>query len=203
MSIDGHRDDGTPQGCGRVECVAAAQRGDRWLGAHLSLEPDGRAHVHHRRELHTNVRTANDIRFAELAQHYDTNPDDFVTAFRYLVDHPIFHRPVRPGALGQTLSDLTADEVAAPPEFIDDDDGLRDMWTHVDRDRYGAAAVALEHGPHLWADNIAADQYAHTPAGGISSHDIALDVEASTYEDAIVALAAKVRARYGHDRSQI
>jgi hypothetical protein len=203
MGLEGHLSDGTPHGCDDPGCVAATERSDRWLGPHLSLEPDGRAHFHHRSELRSKVRADHDAQFAELAQVYDTNPSDFVSAFNYLTEHPLFHRPAHGGASGRTMAELTPDELVGTPEFVDDGDGLRDMWMHVSRDENGAPVVYLEHGPHLWPQNIAADQYATIPAGGTPSHDVTLDVEASTYEQAIVALAAKVRERYGHNRSLI
>ena len=39
--------------------------------------------------------------------------------------------------------------------------------------------------------------------GGTPSHDPSLDVAEPTWEEAIVALAAKVRQRYGDDRAQV
>jgi hypothetical protein len=203
MSIEGHRGDGTPEGCEAEDCIAAAERNDRWLGVHLSLEPGGRAHFHHRSELHASVRADDDARFSDLAVNYDGTPDDFPLSWKYLTSHPIFHRPIPVDAHGRTAADLTEDELTAPPEFIDNCDGLRDMWSFVDRDSLGEVVVELEHGPHLWPADVPATERWNTPASGTSSHDPRLDVSAATYEAAIVALAAKVRSHYGHDRSNV
>jgi hypothetical protein len=177
-------------------------RGDRWIGAHLSLEEDGRVHFHHMGELRTHLRADRDARFLELAEAYDASPEDFVAAWSYLSEHPIFHRPVHSGGRDQVVADLTADELTSPPEFVDDCDGLRDMWMQVSRID-GQVVVSLEHGPHVWPHDVPSSQHWSLPANGISSHDPDLDVRAESYESAVVALAESVRRCYGHDRSRI
>jgi hypothetical protein len=77
------------------------------------------------------------------------------------------------------------------------------MWMRVWREDDGHTRVGLEHGPHLWPCDVNPDQHFCTPVDGMSSHDPKLDVSAPTYEEAIVALAGKVRHHYGHDRFKI
>jgi hypothetical protein len=202
MDVVGHHQDGTVDSCDDAECLAAAARGDRWIGAFLSVESGGRAHFHHNSELHARVRAHHDNQFRQTAAAYDDNPTDFVTAWTYLMNHPVFHRPwygLRPGV---TADELDSDKLAAPPNYIDDGDGFRDLWMHVCLED-GQVVVYLEHGPHLWPHDVPVAEHGNVPADGMSSHDIDLDVRAATYEEAIVRLAANVRSKYGHDRSNI
>jgi hypothetical protein len=202
VNVYGHLDDGTVDICDDAECLAAVTRGDRWIGAFLSVEPGGRAHFHHSSELHAHVRAHHDDQFRQTAAAYDNNPTDFVTAWTYLMNHPMFHRPGYGVRSGATMDELSSEQLAAPPDHIDDSNGLQDLWMHVSRDD-GRVAVYLEHGPHLWPHDVPSTEHRNFPADGMSSHDIDLDVCAATYEDAIVRLAANVRGKYGHDRSNI
>ena len=203
VNIDGHGEDGAPSSCTAESCLAAVERDDRWIGANLSIEHGGRAHFHHVSELRAEVRGAHAARFMELAMAYEGADDDFVAAWAYLAAHPIFHRPVLPTAHDRLALDLTEQELHEVPEFVDDCDGLRDMWMHVSRAADGSATVSLEHGPHLWAKDIAEHDRPFAKANGRSSHDHRLDVSAPCYETAIIALARAVRRHYGHDRSRV
>lgn len=202
-TVPGHDDDGAPTDCVEGDCVAAVSRGDRWISAFASVEAGGRAHFHHRDELHARVRTARADYFTRLAATYDAHPGDFIAAWAYLQHHPIFHRPSWPHGRGRTISDLTEQELAAPPPFVNDEDGLRHLWVHVAREDDGTAVIHLEHGPHLWPENIPPQSHWHTPADGLSSHDLRLNVTEDSYEAAIVTLARRVRVFYGHDRSKV
>ena len=202
MDVVGHHHDGTVDDCVDAECLAAAARGDRWIDVFMSVEPDGRAHFHHTSELHARVRSHHDDQFRQIAAAYDDTPADFVVAWTYLTNHPVFHRPRYGCPAGATGADLPSDILGAVPDHVDDGDGLRDVWMHVSRGD-GQVAVRLEHGPHLWPHDVPAAERRNFPADGMSSHDIALDVCAETYEDAIVRLAANVRSKYGHDRSTV
>lgn len=202
MDVAGHHEDGTVDDCVDAECLAAAARGDRWIRAFLSVEPGGRAHFHHTSELHARVRAHHDDQFRQTAAAYDNDPTDFVTAWTYLMNHPVFHRPLYGCPSGATAADLPSEQLGTVPDHVDDCDGLRGVWMHVARDA-GQAAVCLEHGPHLWPHDVPSAERRNFPADGMSSHDIDLDVCAASYEDAIVHLAANVRGKYGHDRSNV
>lgn len=152
--------------------------------------------------LHRQAQHDRDARFASIIAAYDRSPGDVVTAFAYLMHHPLFHRPQWPSPQ-RTAAELTAAELGAAPEFVVDDDGLRDLWVHIDRDGDGRVVVLLEHGPHRWPEDVHGSQRQHTPCGGTSSHDPQLDVAADGFEAALVRLAALVRARYGNDRSKL
>jgi hypothetical protein len=54
----------------------------------------------------------------------------------------------------------------------------------------------------LWPLDVPAQHRAGLRVG-TPSHDPSLDVVEPTWEEAIVALAAKVRQRYGDDRAQV
>jgi hypothetical protein len=203
MTAAHHTDGGAPDGCSEPDCLAALERGDRWIGPFLSVEPDGRAHFHHRDTLQKRVRANSAAQFDAVAATFELNPTDFVYAWRYLTEHPIFHRPIwMPGA-GRTIEDLTEEELAGPPRFVDDSAGLQDMWMHIERDTEGETIIYLEHGPHLWPENIPTTEHWCTPADGIASHDLRLNVSANSYEEAIIALAGRVRDVYGNDRARV
>jgi hypothetical protein len=61
----------------------------------------------------------------------------------------------------------------------------------------------MEHGPVLWPLDVPAQHREGLRVGGIPSHDPSLDVARPTWEEAIVALAANVRERYGDDRARV
>jgi hypothetical protein len=61
----------------------------------------------------------------------------------------------------------------------------------------------MEHGPVLWPLDVPAQHRTGLRVGGNPSHDPSLDVAEPTSEEAIVALAAKVRQRYGDDRARV
>jgi hypothetical protein len=61
----------------------------------------------------------------------------------------------------------------------------------------------MEHGPVLWPLDVPAQHRTGLRVGGTPSHDPNLDVARPTWEEAIVALAAKVRERYGDDRARV
>jgi hypothetical protein len=61
----------------------------------------------------------------------------------------------------------------------------------------------MEHGPVLWPLDVPAQHRTGLRVGGTPSHDPSLDVAEPTWEEAIVALAAKVRQRYGDNRARV
>jgi hypothetical protein len=205
MDVPGHTDSGSPTTCDDPACAAALARGDRWIGPHCSVEADGRAHFHHIDILHASVRAANEAAFTEIAARLALDPDDFPTAWSYLQRHPIFHRPRLPRHLEVGIDQLCDGDLDAvrSAEMLEDCDGLRDLYMSVTRDERGRTLIVLEHGPHLWFDDIDPARWHHFPAAGQATHDCELDVYAPTYEIAVIDLAAKVRGRYGDDRSRV
>jgi hypothetical protein len=86
--------------------------------------------------------------------------------------------------------------------WLSDSDGL--AYLDVSLGRSGdRLEVRTEHGPVLWPLDVPAQHRAGLRVGGTPSHDPSLDVAQPTWEEAIVALAAKVRQRYGDDRAQV
>jgi hypothetical protein len=61
----------------------------------------------------------------------------------------------------------------------------------------------MEHGPRAVALDVPAQHRTGLRVGDTPSHDPSLDVAEPTWEEAIVALAAKVRQRYGDDRARV
>jgi hypothetical protein len=204
MDLAGHAADGLPATCADPGCVAAVDRGDRWVGPHCSVEEGGRAHFHHRDRLYASVRERRAAAFAELCARLDRDPVDFVTAWTYLRDHPIFNRPRLPAHLDVNVDELDDEALTSvrAPQWLEDSNGLQAMWIHVSRGADGIV-VELEHGPHLWFDDVTLEDWTHFPASGQPTHDPRLDVRAGSYEDAIIELAARVRAAYGDDRSRV
>lgn len=204
MDVPGHDHQGRPVTCADTQCQAALRRADTWIGPHLSVEADGRAHFHHTDALHASVRAARDADFLAVCGRFDADPTDFVTAWTYLSLHPIFWRPLLPATLCVSADQLDADGIhtASDPPTVDDTDGLRDMYMSV-RTIGPATVVELEHGPHLWVSDVERRHWHQFPAQGQSAHDPRLDVTAGSYEDAIVALAARVRSVYGNNRAQV
>jgi hypothetical protein len=209
MDVAGHLPDGSPDGCTDPGCVAAAQRGDRWLGPHLSLEPDGggrsRGHFHHRDILHETVRQQRDDDFVAICARLTDRPDDPAVAWTYLRHHPIFWRPAPPRHLDVDIAELSATDLARATDarWLVDTDGLRNLDLRLGRGDDGTLQVSLEHGPHLWVDDITPGDWTYFAASGQATCDPRLNVQAATYEDAVVALAARVRAVYGDDRSRV
>lgn len=202
--VAGHRVDGEPDGCEDPGCVEAKVRGDRWIGAYLSFGEEGRAHFHHTDVLHVKVQEQRSASFVQTCELFTESPDDFVVAWQYLNAHPIFSRPLLPPHLcvkADELNEEELDQVYNADMF--DEDGLRDMWMTVTRNENDEVEVWLEHGPHLWLEDVAVDHRHWFHTEGQSSHDHELDVYASTYELAVVELANKVRFRYGDDRSRV
>lgn len=202
--MEGHLEAGPAETCTAPGCVAARERGDEWIGPFCSVEPDGRVHMHHTDVLRDRVAARRVEEFADLCAELAERPDDVVLAWRYLSEHPIFHRPVAPPPAGRTAAELTAEELASIGSwFTETDDGMRDAWTSISRAGSGAVVVQIEHGPHLWPTDLQKEDLRTIPAEGVSSLDHRLDVAAATFEEAIVELAARVRAVYGDDRSQV
>ncbi len=61
----------------------------------------------------------------------------------------------------------------------------------------------MEHGPRAVAAGRPGAAQDGLRVGDTPSHDPSLDVAEPTWEEAIVALAAKVRQRYGDDRARV
>ena len=204
VDVDGHTAGGAPDTCTDAGCVEAGARGDRWIGPHCSVEDDGRTHFHHVDALHANAKARRDADFADLCRQLDAEPGDFPTAWHYLQNHPIFHRPELPADLRRFVDELNDSELEEVRNTdVIDADGLRDMWVAVQRDDDGGTVVTLEHGPHLHVEDVNLAQWTRFPAEGQASHDPRLDSTAATCEQAIVMLAAKVRATYGDDRARV
>jgi hypothetical protein len=136
---------------------------------------------------------------------YATTPTDVLAAWSYLTAHPIFWSYVVPNDLADA-DPREVDEAAwsriEAEGRLSDSDGLAHLDVNLDRsgDR---AEVRMEHGPVLWPLDVPAQRRTGLRVGGTPSYDPSLDVARPTWEEAIVALAAKVRERYGDDRARV
>ena len=136
---------------------------------------------------------------------YATNPTDVLAAWSYLTAHPIFWSYLVPSDLADA-DPREVDEAAwariEAEGWLSDSDGLAHLDVNLGRSG-GRLEVRMEHGPVLWPLDVTAQHRTGLRAGGTPSHDPSLDVARPTWEEAIVALAAKVRERYGDDRARV
>lgn len=144
-------------------------------------------------------------RWAGTVSTYAANPADVLAAWRYLTGHPVFWAYRVPGDLAgidpREVDETTWARIEAEG-WLSDSDGLAHLDVSLGRsgDRL---EVRAEHGPVLWPLDVPAQYRAGLRVGGTPSHDPSLDVAEPTWEDAIVALAAKVRQSYGDDRALV
>ena len=205
-TLDNH----DPATCGDPTC-AEVPEGSDWLTMGMSVDPSGRVRFHHHAESRMHLRVYREQAWNELCEQYAANPADFVTAYQWLENHPIFHR-FNPGTGDGTLPADPTERARVIAEVESDDrariadNGLKDAWVSVFHattdDHVGPAGprVLIEHGPHLWASDHD-DEW--TTAGGCSSHDPNVDAIGATYEEAIVGVAKNVAAHYGNDRAKV
>jgi hypothetical protein len=136
---------------------------------------------------------------------FATNPADVLAVWRYLTTHPVFWTYTVPSDLAH-LDPREVDEATwariEAEGWLSDSDGLASLDTSLGRSG-GRLEVKMEHGPVLWPLDVPAEHRTGLRLGGTPSHDPSLDVAEPTWEQAIVALAAKVRQRYGDDRARI
>lgn len=98
-----------------------------------------------------------------LARTWLTKQDDFVYAYRFLNEHPVFWS--------------RRSEVSTQ---WNTDSGLSSMWVHPTRNDKGETVVMLEHGAAV------------PDARTMHYHDMRLDIYEPTYEKAIIELAKRV-----------
>jgi hypothetical protein len=142
--------------------------------------------------------------WTSTAAGYAADPDSMVAAWRYLTAHPIFWSYRVPDGLAGIELSAVDEDVWARIEtegWLCYDQGLADLETSVIGLPDGPQ-VRLEHGPMLWPLDVPAEHRMGMRIGGTPSHDPRLDVSAPSWEQAIVALAAKVRQHYGDDRAK-
>jgi hypothetical protein len=158
-----------------------------------------------RQRNHEHLAALRAEQWAAVVAGYIARPDDVQAAWRYLLEHPIFWSWVLPAH----FEDADASEIDEAAwariearSWLDDSDGLADMHVELSSSD-GATTVAFEHGPVLWPLDVPPGHRAGLRVGGTRSHDPGLDVAEPTWEQAIVALAAKVRRAYGDDRSRV
>jgi hypothetical protein len=109
--------------------------------------------------------------FLQLNEQYEKDPEDWVTAHRWLQHHPAFYHRY----------ELDMNDWAT-------DSGLDDIYQYVSRDDQGGALVTLEHG--TWNDKGRTGQRYVDPR---------LAVTADTFEEAFVLLAKRVRKNFSTD----
>ena len=135
---------------------------------------------------------------------YAANPADVLAAWYYLTAHPAFWTYLVPRDL-TGVDPREIDEAAwariEAEGWLSDSDGLAHLAVNLGRSE-GRLEVRMEHGPVLWPLDVPARHRTGLRVGGTPSHDPSLDVAGPTWEEAIVALAKKVRQRYGDDRAR-
>jgi hypothetical protein len=131
---------------------------------------------------------------------YAANATDLLAAWRYLTAHPVFWTYVVP----TDLADLDPHEVdeaiwarIEAEGWLSDSEGLACL--DVSLDRFGGQAGARVRAVATGCSSTAPGR---ARVGGTPSHDPNLNVAKPTWEEAIVALAAKVRQRHGDDRAR-
>lgn len=143
--------------------------------------------------------------WADTVIAYATNPADVLAAWSYLSAHPIFWSYLVPTDLADA-DPREIDEAAwariEAEGWLSDSDGLAHLDVNLGRSA-GRLEVRMEHGPVLWPLDVPAQHREGLRVDGTPSHDPSLDVARPTWEEAIVALAANVRERYGDDRARV
>ena len=109
--------------------------------------------------------------FLQINEQYEKDREDWVTAYRWLKNHPAFYHRYE-----SNMNDWATD------------DGLDDIYQNVGRDDQGGALVKLEHG--TWEGKGRTGQ---------RSVDFRLSVTASSFEEAFVLLAKRVRKNFSTD----
>jgi hypothetical protein len=136
---------------------------------------------------------------------YAADPADVLAVWRYLTKHPIFWSYLVPSNLAdidpREIDEATWAKIETEG-WLSDINGLAQLDANLGRSE-GRLVVSMEHGPVLWPLDVPARHRTGLRIGGTPSHDPNLDVSAPTWEEAIVALAAKVRQRYGDDRTRV
>jgi hypothetical protein len=126
-------------------------------------------------------------------------------AWDYLTAHPIFwsyHVPNNLTGIDPREVDEAIWARIETEGWLSDSDGLAQLDVNLGHAE-GRLEVRLEHGPVLWPLDVPVQHRAGLRIGGTPSHDPSLDVTEPTWEEGIVALAAKVRRRYGDDRARV
>jgi hypothetical protein len=133
------------------------------------------------------------------------NPADVLAAWRYLTAHPVFWTYLLPGELADVdpreVDEATWARVEAEG-WLSDSNGLAHLDVNLGRSE-GRLEVRMEHGPVLWPLDVPPQHRTGLRVGGTPAHDPSLNVAGPTWEEAIVAMAAKVRQRYGDDRARV
>jgi hypothetical protein len=123
----------------------------------------------------------------------------------YLAAHPAFWTYHVRGGLADADPDEIDEAAWASVEsrgWLSSEEGLAGLDVSVGGG-YGAVEVRLEHGPVLWPLDVPAGHRMGLRVGGTPCHDPRLGVVAPAWEQAIVALAARVRCFYGDDRAWV
>jgi|HubBroStandDraft_2_1064218.scaffolds.fasta_scaffold87305_3 hypothetical protein len=143
--------------------------------------------------------------WASTVAAYAAHPADVLAAWHYLTAHPVFWSYHVPGDLADVdpreVDEATWARIEAEG-WLSDGDGLAQLDVNLGRSG-GRLEVRLEHGPVLWPLDVPVEHRKGLQVGGTPSHDPSLDVAGPTWEKAIVALAARVRERYGDDRARV
>jgi hypothetical protein len=137
--------------------------------------------------------------WASTVNMYAANPVDVLAAWRYLTGHPLFWSYLVPADLAEVDPREVDEATWARIEtegWLSDSDGLAHLYVCLGQ-ADGRLEVGMEHGPVLWPLDVPVQHRTGFRVGGTPSHDPTLDVAEPTWEQAIVALAAKVRQAYG------
>lgn len=183
--------------CGDAACAAFTED-DSWLMKPYcsTSNNDSSMNFHHSDMFDLSHARDNYERWREIHGEYLENMSDWVKAWEWLQHHPAFwkyapHSNATSIADAETVKNLVMDQ------------GLEHMSMYPHRNEDGDAVVSLEHGAYAWASDLVNDDPYYDGLTGVPSHDYNIDVEAPTFESAIIALAAKVLVHYGDGAARV
>ena len=120
----------------------------------------------------TNLDAAKYRQYLMTAKEWLTNQDDWLMAYSFIEDHPIFWHRSRPEEF---------------PNQWNTSEGHNGMWVAPARNDKGEVVVMLEHGR------------SKEPAHQYHYHDPRLDVWGSSFEDAYIQMAKKIHKYFTVD----
>jgi len=119
-----------------------------------------------------------------IVDDYETAPDVLFNAWLYLTHHPAFW-----GIADNRTPTGSADIIVV----VSGHSWYRDIELGVQPD----GGIWLEIFPHLWPQDFTWDQF-HKMAPGVP--DWRLNIQGSTYEEAVILAASIIHNQYGNDR---
>ena len=138
-----------------------------------------------------------DREFAASVKAYNKNPKGFYEAWDFLSRHPAFQRITKLN--GHSLYDSCFSSEALMIEVVKVNPAKEQIEEKAKLNT--ATRVWLECGPWYSKEELKKiDKFSNWGEKGVTTHDIALDCGADTFEKAIIELAKLVKKEYGLTR---